>query len=118
MLERSGQVGGVTAYSMGEVWVPGNHLAAALRIVDSIENGVRYVNNLSMGYSEDAAVLNQALHAPVAIRYYEEANGIVSAPRPSMRSTIGKGMQVRKAGAIHIYRRGTAALSQPGSRRN
>jgi len=73
VLERSGQVGGVTAYSMGEVWVPGNHLAAALGIEDSIDNGVRYVNNLSMGYSEDAAVLNQALHAPVAIKYFEEA---------------------------------------------
>ncbi len=73
VLERSGQVGGVTAYSMGEVWVPGNHLAAALGIDDSVANGVRYIRNLSMGYSEDAAVLNQALHAPVAIRYFEEA---------------------------------------------
>jgi 3-oxosteroid 1-dehydrogenase len=108
VLERSGQVGGVTAYSMGEVWVPGNHLAAALRIVDSIENGVRYVNNLSMGYSEDAAVLNQALHAPVAIRYYEETNGIVSAPRPSMRSTIGQWLHRLWQSVSGIGRKGDA----------
>ena len=29
VLERSDKVGGITAYSMGEVWIPGNHLAAA-----------------------------------------------------------------------------------------
>ncbi len=27
VLERADQVGGVTAYSMGEVWIPGNHIA-------------------------------------------------------------------------------------------
>ena len=34
VLERSTQVGGVTAYSMGEVWIPGNHLALELGIED------------------------------------------------------------------------------------
>jgi hypothetical protein len=53
--ERSGQVGGVTAYSMGEVWIPGNHLAAELGIVDSIENGLTYIRNLVMGFGEDKA---------------------------------------------------------------
>lgn len=76
VLERSDQVGGVTAYSMGEVWVPGNHLAKAAGIEDSIENGIRYVKNLDMGFGHDRAIANQAIHTPVAIRYFEERIGL------------------------------------------
>ena len=36
VLERSEQVGGVTALSMGEVWVAGNHHAAGLGLEDSV----------------------------------------------------------------------------------
>jgi 3-oxosteroid 1-dehydrogenase len=73
VLERSDQVGGVTAFSMGEVWVPGNHLAEALGLKDSVDLGMAYINNLSLGYSEEMAVLNQAVHAPVALKYFEES---------------------------------------------
>lgn len=76
VLERSEQVGGVTAYSMGEVWIPGNHLAAAAGIDDSAENGIRYIKNLDMGFGSDRAILNQALHAPVALKYFEEKIGL------------------------------------------
>ncbi len=76
VLERSDQVGGVTAFSMGEVWIPGNHHAAALGISDSLESGYRYVKSLSMGYGDDVAMLNQAVHAPVALKYFEEKIGL------------------------------------------
>jgi len=76
VLERSDQVGGITAYSMGEVWIPGNHLAAALGIQDSLDSGYRYVKRLSMGYGDDVAMINQAIHAPVALKYFEEKIGL------------------------------------------
>src|SRR5580658_10778999 len=76
VLERSAQAGGVTAYSMGEVWVPGNHLASALGIEDSPESGYRYIRSLSLGYGEEAAILNQAVHAPVALKYFEDKIGL------------------------------------------
>jgi 3-oxosteroid 1-dehydrogenase len=76
VLECSTQVGGVTAYSMGEVWVPGNHLASALGIEDSPESGYRYVKSLSLGYGEETAILNQAIHAPVALKYFEDKIGL------------------------------------------
>lgn len=76
VLERSDEVGGVTAYSMGEVWVPGNHLASALGIEDSPESGFRYVQSLSMGYAHDRAIRNQAIHGPVALKYFEDAIGL------------------------------------------
>ncbi len=76
VLERTGQVGGVTAYSLGEVWVPGNHLAAALGLEDSADSGFRYVQKLSMGYGSDLAMLNQAVHGPAMLRYFEDKIGL------------------------------------------
>ena len=76
VLERSDQVGGITAYSMGEVWIPGNHLEAELGIEDSPESGFAYVKRLSMGYGDDGAILNQMLHGPVALRYFEQKIGL------------------------------------------
>lgn len=76
VLERSDQVGGVTAYSMGEVWIPGNHHSAALGINDSPASGYRYIKRLSMGYGNDVAMLNQAIHGPVALKYFEDNIGL------------------------------------------
>lgn len=76
VLERSDQVGGVTALSMGEVWVAGNHHAAALGIEDSPESGYRYLKRLSMDYGTDAAILNKVVHAREALRYFEDRIGL------------------------------------------
>lgn len=76
VLERTDQVGGVTAYSLGEVWVPGNHLEAQEGIEDSYESGFRYVQRLAMDYGNDLAILNQAVHAPEVMRYFEDAIGL------------------------------------------
>lgn len=76
VLERSGQVGGVTALSLGEVWVPGNHLAERLGIEDSAESGFRYLKRLAMGYGDELAALNLAVHARLALRYFENKIGL------------------------------------------
>jgi 3-oxosteroid 1-dehydrogenase len=76
VLERSDQVGGVTAFSMGEVWIPGNHYAIALGINDSPESGYRYIKQLSIGYADDGAVLNQSVHGPVALKYFADKIGL------------------------------------------
>ena len=73
VLERSDQVGGVTALSQGQVWVSGNHHAAELGIEDSAESGFRYLQRLAMGYGEDEAILNFTVHARQALKYFEEA---------------------------------------------
>lgn len=76
VIERAAQVGGVTALSMGEVWVAGNHHARALGIEDSVESGFRYLKRLSMGYGNEVAILNKVVHAPVALRYFEDRIGL------------------------------------------
>jgi len=73
VLERTEQVGGVTAYSLGEVWIPGNHLEAELGIEDSPESGFRYVKSLGMGYANDIAIVNQAVHGPAMLKFFEQA---------------------------------------------
>ena len=76
VLERSEQVGGVTALSMGEVWVAGNHHAAAKGIEDSVESGYRYLKRLSMDYGSDLAILNIVAHAREALKYFEDKIGL------------------------------------------
>ena len=72
VLERSDQVGGVTALSVGELWVAANHHARAIGVEDSVESGFRYLKRLSMGYGDDPATLNNVVHARVALQYFEE----------------------------------------------
>jgi 3-oxosteroid 1-dehydrogenase len=76
VLERADQVGGVTALSLGEMWVPGNAHELALGIEDSPESGFRYLKRLSMGYGEDAAILNLTVHAREALKYFEDHMGL------------------------------------------
>lgn len=76
VVEKSGQVGGVTALSMGEVWVAGNHLAEAEGIADSVESGFDYLRTLSMGYGSDLAILNKVVHARHALKFFEEKAGL------------------------------------------
>lgn len=76
VLERADKVGGVTALSLGEVWVPGNHLEQELGIEDSAESGFRYLKRLAMDYGEDLAALNLTVHAREAFRYFEEKIGL------------------------------------------
>lgn len=80
VLERSDKVGGVTALSMGEVWVAGNHLAAAIGVEDSIDSGFRYLKRLSMDYGTDAAILNKIVHAREALLYFEDRIGLKMEP--------------------------------------
>jgi 3-oxosteroid 1-dehydrogenase len=76
VVEKSPQLGGVTALSMGEVWVAGNHLAEAAGIEDSVDAGYGYLRSLSMGYGNDLLILNKVVHARLALRWFEERIGL------------------------------------------
>ena len=80
VLERSDQVGGVTALSMGEVWVAGNKHCAAIGVEDSVDSGFRYLKPLSMDYGSDAAILNTVAHARQALDYFEDKIGLRMEP--------------------------------------
>lgn len=53
VVERSGLVGGGTAYSGGIVWAPNNHRMQAKGNVDSAEEGLRYLHRISAGRGDE-----------------------------------------------------------------
>jgi 3-oxosteroid 1-dehydrogenase len=76
VLERSPQVGGVTALSQGQVWIAANHLAREIGVEDSVDSGYRYLKRLSMDYGADVAILNLIVHARAALQYFEDRIGL------------------------------------------
>jgi 3-oxosteroid 1-dehydrogenase len=47
VLEKGEKLGGASAYSGGQVWIPGNDAMLAAGIADTIEEGATYVRALS-----------------------------------------------------------------------
>jgi 3-oxosteroid 1-dehydrogenase len=76
ILEKAPRLGGVCAYSGGEVFVPANHLMGKAGISDSREAGKAYLDFLAAGYAEPA--LRDVLLdvGPEAIRYFGEKAGV------------------------------------------
>jgi len=76
VLERSGFVGGVTAYSYGEVWVGDNHLSRRAGIVDSVDKACEYIHWLGSGFADMERIRNQAIHGQIALKFFEETAGL------------------------------------------
>lgn len=76
VLEKAGKLGGICAYSGGEVFLPGNHLQAAAGIADSREAGLEYLRFLGAGYADpelQTALLDGGLEA---VRWFGEHAGV------------------------------------------
>src|SRR5215207_1328125 len=69
LLEKGPKLGGVCAYSGGEVFVPANHLQAAAGIADSPEQGRAYLEFLAAGYADPELANNLLEVGPAAARY-------------------------------------------------
>ncbi|MFF3573830.1 FAD-binding protein [Nocardia jiangxiensis] len=76
VLEKAETVGGVSAYSGGELWVGGSHLQAAAGIEDSEEDAFQYVQEISAGYNDPRMTRSFCVHAPIALAYFEEKAGV------------------------------------------
>ncbi len=76
VIEKSSLVGGVTAYSNGQLWAAGNHLATDAGIVDSTAAGYRYLIRLGMGFASSEMAQSYAALAPRAIKYFERIAGV------------------------------------------
>lgn len=76
VLEKAPKLGGVCAYSGGEVFVPNNHLQAAAGITDSRELGQAYLQFLAAGYADPKLQANLLDVGPVAARYFQERAGV------------------------------------------
>lgn len=79
VLERAAKVGGASAFSAGQVWVPANHIMELAGIEDSLEDGEAYVTAIA---KEDDPNLDHAgmrrwiETAPQAAAYFEELGAV------------------------------------------
>jgi 3-oxosteroid 1-dehydrogenase len=76
VLEKAPKLGGVSAYSGGEVFLPGNHLMAREGLPDDREAGRAYLRFLSAGYADPHLQTVLLDTAPHAARYFEEKAGV------------------------------------------
>ena len=76
VLEKAPKLGGVTAYSGGQVFLPNNHVMKRAGVPDSFEDGRKYLDFLAAGYN-DPEMLDRMLEAAYeAIPYLEEKCGL------------------------------------------
>ncbi|CAN5276587.1 FAD-dependent oxidoreductase [soil metagenome] len=76
VLEKAATVGGVTAYSGGQLWVPANHYQSERGVEDSIEDALRYLLATGAGYNDEAMARNYLVHARLALKWFEDNTNI------------------------------------------
>lgn len=82
VVERTGLVGGTTAWSAGTTWVPGTHHAAAFNPQDTLDQARRYLD-AAVGERSPAALREAFLqHGRVAVDVAERLGGLRYRPYP------------------------------------
>jgi 3-oxosteroid 1-dehydrogenase len=76
VLEKAGKLGGVCAYSGGEVFVPNHHLMQPAGLNDSREAGLQYLQFLAAGYADPELQATLLDTGPIAVRYAQEKAGV------------------------------------------
>ena len=76
VLEKAPKLGGVSAYSGGEVFLPDNPHLHAAGLTDSREAGLAYLRFLAAGYADPALTERLADTGLAAVRYLEERAGV------------------------------------------
>ncbi len=76
VLEKAPKLGGVCAYSGGEVFVPNNHLQCARGMADSRAQGLAYLSFLAAGYAKPELQASLLDVGPRAAEYFQEKAGV------------------------------------------
>jgi 3-oxosteroid 1-dehydrogenase len=76
IIEKAPKLGGVCAYSGGEVFVPCNHVMATEGAADDAAAGKAYLDFLAGGYADPALARTLFETGPEAARYFGEKAGV------------------------------------------
>ncbi len=76
VLEKAPKLGGVSAYSGGQVWLPNNPKMREEGFSDSYEDGRRYLDFLAAGYNRPEMLDRLLDAAPQALGYLEKEAGV------------------------------------------
>jgi hypothetical protein len=92
LVERTGHVGGTTAWSAGTTWVPGTHHAAQVNPADTLAEAARYLNN-AIGERTPVALRQAFLdHGAAAVKQVETHSEVKFRPcakHPDYISDLG-----------------------------
>ena len=82
LVEKTGFVGGTTAWSAGTTWIPGTHHAARVNPTDTLADAARYLTN-AIG-DRTPASLRQAFldNGPLAVQHIEAHTDVQFRPYP------------------------------------
>lgn len=76
IVEKTDRLGGVTAYSQGQLWLAGSDQAVAAGIDDSPEQGLQYLRRLGMGFGDDDITAEYCARAPEVLRFLTTTAGV------------------------------------------
>lgn len=72
VIEKADQIGGTSAVSGGDIWIPCNYDQARVGVEDSLEDAYRYVRTCAKGMASDDRVLAYVETAPKMASYLAE----------------------------------------------
>jgi 3-oxosteroid 1-dehydrogenase len=72
VFEKADLLGGTTAWSGGQVWVPNNPHMAEVDATDSPDEALRYIMSLSHGLIDESLAAAYVARAPEMVRFLEE----------------------------------------------
>ena len=98
ILEKTDKVGGVTAYSGGDVWVGNNHLEKEQGIEDSDNKVLEYLKFLSGGEYEEENLTAFIANAPLALKHLMERAGV----RFAISKSTGDYYSARAPGGLRV----------------
>jgi 3-oxosteroid 1-dehydrogenase len=76
IVEKSNKLGGVCAYSGGELFVPGNHKMAQEGAPDDLSKGKAYLDFLAGGYADEALAAKLFSHGRKAAQWLDDKAGV------------------------------------------
>jgi len=76
ILEKAPKLGGVTAYSGGQLFLPNNHVMQRAGLTDSYEAGRAYLDFLAAGYNDPKMLDRMLAAAYEAVPYLEKKCGV------------------------------------------
>src|ERR1700689_435735 len=76
VLEKAQLIGGVTAVSIGELWLAGTHLQAGAGIQDSPQAGIDYIEGLALGCSVPELTRALCTRGPEVLSFFERECGL------------------------------------------
>lgn len=76
VVEKSSRLGGVTAMSAGQVWVPASHVAKAAGIDDSWQEGANYIERIGAGTADRTRLESLLISAVEALEYVEDSTDL------------------------------------------